>query len=165
MEKLIAELKRRKYRVGTIKHHSHPGFDIDYSGKDSWRHAQAGSNHVIIAAPDKVAEYWQLDREYSLDELAIHIKNVDIILTEGYRNVGKPTIEVLRASRSSKLISDIDNLLAVTTDIELNLDVPCFDLNDTIGLCDYVEEKIIIPKNIFSMQIQTLRFHMLRRSN
>jgi molybdopterin-guanine dinucleotide biosynthesis protein len=47
-------------RVGTIKHHAHPGFDIDYPGKDSWRHGQAGSDHVIIAAPDMIAEIIKL---------------------------------------------------------------------------------------------------------
>lgn len=56
LEKLIPELKRRGYRVATIKHHSHPGFEIDVPGKDTWRHAQAGSDHVIISAPDKVAD-------------------------------------------------------------------------------------------------------------
>ena len=53
VEKIIAELKRRNYRVATIKHHSHPGFEIDHPGKDSWRHAQAGSDHAVVAAPDK----------------------------------------------------------------------------------------------------------------
>ncbi len=38
--KLIAELARRGYAVGTVKHLSHTGFDIDLPGKDSWRHAR-----------------------------------------------------------------------------------------------------------------------------
>jgi Ni2+-binding GTPase involved in maturation of urease and hydrogenase len=29
IEKLIPLLKARGYRVGTVKHHAHPGFDID----------------------------------------------------------------------------------------------------------------------------------------
>ncbi len=32
MERLVAELKRRRYRVATIKH-SASGFDIDHEGK------------------------------------------------------------------------------------------------------------------------------------
>jgi len=36
LEKLIAELKRRGYRVGAMKHDAHQ-FDIDREGKDSWR--------------------------------------------------------------------------------------------------------------------------------
>jgi len=53
MEVLIPELSRRGYRIATVKHHSHSGFEVDQPGKDSWRHARAGSVHVIIAAPDK----------------------------------------------------------------------------------------------------------------
>lgn len=34
LEKLIAELKRRGYRVGAMKHDAHQ-FDIDREGKDS----------------------------------------------------------------------------------------------------------------------------------
>ena len=60
LEKLIPELKRRGYRVATVKHHSRPGFEIDRPGKDTWRHAQAGSDHVIIAAPDRVASIRRL---------------------------------------------------------------------------------------------------------
>ncbi len=46
VEKVIAELTARGLRVGSLKHHGHHGFDIDVPGKDSWRHAQAGSRHV-----------------------------------------------------------------------------------------------------------------------
>jgi len=62
-------MKQRGYRVGTIKHHSHPGFELDRPGKDTWRHAEAGSDHVVIAAPDKVASIRRVDREPTLDEI------------------------------------------------------------------------------------------------
>ncbi len=39
LEKLLVELKKRGYRVATIKHDVH-GFNIDQPGKDTWRHAQ-----------------------------------------------------------------------------------------------------------------------------
>ena len=56
---LSAELRQRGYRVATIKHHSHSGFEIDQQGKDSWRHAQAGSDAVAIAggALDNAKKY------------------------------------------------------------------------------------------------------------
>lgn len=65
----MVALKTRQYRIATIKHHSHAGFDIDVPGKDSWPFAQAGSDHVIIAAPDKIASYQKLERELSLEEI------------------------------------------------------------------------------------------------
>ena len=94
LEKLIPELKSRGYRVGTIKHHAHPGFEIDHPGKDTWRHARAGSDHVVIAALDKIASVRPVDREPTLDEVAATISEVDLILTEGYKRSGEPKIEV-----------------------------------------------------------------------
>ena len=44
VEKLIAELVSRGLDVGSVKHHSHKGFDIDYPGKDSYRHRAAGAS-------------------------------------------------------------------------------------------------------------------------
>ena len=89
IEKLIPQLKAKGYRVGTIKHHSHPGFEIDFPGKDTWRHAQAGSDHVIIAAPDKVASIRTLEHELTVDEIAAMMDNVDIILTDGFKSCGE----------------------------------------------------------------------------
>ena len=100
LEKLIPELKRRGYRVATVKHHAHPGFEIDQPGKDTWRHAQAGSDHVIIAAPDKVASIRRVDREPTLDEITAGITDVDIILAEGYKWADYLKIEVVRCVRS-----------------------------------------------------------------
>jgi molybdopterin-guanine dinucleotide biosynthesis protein B len=139
MEKLIQELTRRGHHVGTIKHHSHAGFDIDKPGKDSWRHAQAGSVHVVVAAPDKIASYRYLERELTLDEIAASIDHVDIILTEGYRQAGKPTLEIIRAETGVGLISPPEQLFAITSDVSLESEVPLFDLDDTKGIADLIE--------------------------
>jgi molybdopterin-guanine dinucleotide biosynthesis protein B len=108
LEKLIRELKQRGYRVGTIKHHSHPGFEVDRPGKDTWRHAQAGSDHVVIAAPDKVASIRRVEREPELHEIAAAMSDVDVILTEGYLRSGEHRIEVVRAARSPEPICQPD---------------------------------------------------------
>lgn len=139
MEKLIQELTRRGRRVGTIKHHSHAGFDIDKPGKDSWRHAQAGSVHVVVAAPDKIASYRYLERELTLDEIAASIDHVDIILTEGYRQAGKPTLEIIRAETGAELISPPEQLFAVASDISMEIDVPLIDLDDARAMVDLIE--------------------------
>ena len=79
LEKLVAELKRRGYRVATVKHDTH-GFDIDQPGKDSWRHAQAGSDVVVISGPDRLALIEKREREMTLDEIADRVSS-SIILT------------------------------------------------------------------------------------
>jgi len=142
LERLIPELKRRGFRVATIKHHSHPGFEFDLPGKDTWRHARAGSNYVVLAAPDKIASIRKLDRELSLDEIVAGIPDVDIILTEGYKRAGKPALEVVRAEKGLELISSADQLIAVATDTRLSVDIPQFDLGDVSGLADFIERWI-----------------------
>ena len=143
LEKLIPELKRRGYRVATVKHHAHPGFEIDQPGKDTWRHARAGSDHVVIAAPDKVASIRRVDREPTLDEIAATITDVDIILTEGYKRADKPKIEVVRAARSSEPICTPDELLAIVSDVDVSFDIPRFDLDDVRGLVDLIEARFL----------------------
>lgn len=143
LEKLIGELKRRGYRVATIKHHSHPGFEIDQPGKDSWRHAQAGSDHVVIASPDKIASIRRLEGELSLDEIAGTIQEVDIILTEGYKRAGKPALEVVRSETGLDLLCDPEQLFAIATDTHLAADKPQFSLDDVFGIVDLIEEHLI----------------------
>ena len=72
LEKLIPELKRRGYRVATIKHDAHQ-FEIDHPGKDSYRHFHAGADWTIIGSPAKLALVRRLERELSLDEIAVLI--------------------------------------------------------------------------------------------
>ncbi len=142
MEKLIAELKRRGYRVATIKHDVH-GFEIDQPGKDTWRHAQAGSDHVVIASPTRIAHIQRLDRELTLPEIVATIQDVDIILTEGYKRGPAPKIEVSRAERSRELLCSPEELVALATDQPYDLDVPQFDLENAAGLVDLIEERFL----------------------
>ena len=117
---------------------------MDRPGKDTWRHAQAGSEQVVIAAPDRVAAIRYVDHPLTLDEIAgTLIRDVDIILTEGYRRENKPKIEVLRAAHGGELICDAEELLAVATDVALALDVPCYDLEDAVGLVDLIETRFL----------------------
>lgn len=139
LEKLIPEMKRRGYRLATIKHHTHPGFEIDQPGKDTWRHAQAGSDHVIIAAPDKIASIRRLKHELNLDEIAAQVTDVDLILTEGYKRAGKPAIEVVRLANGLELVSQPPQLIAIASDTRLDTTLPLFDLEDAAGIADFIE--------------------------
>lgn len=142
LEKLIPELKRRGYRVATVKHDSH-GFDIDRPGKDTWRHAEAGSDNVIISSPRKLAMIKRLEREMTLDEIAAFVTDVDIILTEGYKRGDKPKIEVSRQARSSELLCTKEELVAIVADQPFDLDVPQFALEDAVGIVDVLEERFL----------------------
>ena len=145
MEKLITELTRRGYAVGTVKHHSHVGFDIDLPGKDSWRHAQAGSQHVVVAAPDKIASYRLLDRELELDEITAGMEGLDLILVEGYRQANQPALEVVRSANSLEMVSNPAWRFAVATDVPLDVDVPQFHLDDVQPIADLIETRFLMP--------------------
>lgn len=143
LEKLVVELKRRGYKLATVKHHSHRGFDIDQPGKDSWRFAQAGSDYVVIASPDKIASYRKINREPSLDEIAATISDVDLILVEGYKQAEKPSLEVLRAENSRELIGSREQRFAVAADFPLDLRVPQFSPDDIQGIADLIEGRFL----------------------
>jgi molybdopterin-guanine dinucleotide biosynthesis protein MobB len=147
LEKLIPELKKRGYRIATVKHHVH-NFDIDTEGKDSWKHARAGADTVVIASPGKVAMIKRVDGEYTLDKIGSKIiSDADIILTEGYKMGDKPKIEVFRRGvHQEPLCTKEENLIAFATDAEMDTDVPCFDINDARGLADFLENKFLKAK-------------------
>jgi molybdopterin-guanine dinucleotide biosynthesis protein B len=145
LEGLIRELKRRGYRVGTIKHDAH-SFEIDRPGKDTWRHAQAGSDHVVISSPQRVASIRRVQQEQTLEELAAGMADVDLVLTEGYKRGSAPKIEVSRRARSETLICRPDELVAVASDQPFDLDVPQYDLNDVLGLADLIEARFLLAE-------------------
>ncbi len=147
LEKLIPELKRRGYRIATVKHHSQAGFDIDQPGKDSYRHAQAGSDHVVIAAADKIASYQRVEREPTLDEILKGIRDVDLVLVEGYQRAGKPAIEIIRGDLGIHPILDTRDLIAIASNVSLRAPVPVFNLTDVQGMVDCIEGKMSLSRD------------------
>lgn len=144
LEKLIPELVKRGYRVATVKHDVH-SFEIDHEGKDSWRHKKAGAHTTVISSPLRVALVEDVDHDQTLDEIRKeYIKRVDIILAEGYKGNPFPKIEVFRSElRHTPLCKKEDNLLAIASDIKLDIGVPCLDINDFQSLVDLIENKFL----------------------
>jgi molybdopterin-guanine dinucleotide biosynthesis protein B len=139
LERILRELKRRGHRVGTIKHDTH-GFEIDKPGKDTWRHAQAGSDAVVISGPRKMALIRQLDRELAVDEVVPLMGPVDLVITEGYKRGDKPKIEVTRQERGTDLLCRAEELIAIMTDYAVDMPVPQFALDDAAGVVDLLEK-------------------------
>ncbi len=146
LEKILRELKSRNYKVATIKHDVH-GFNIDIPGKDTWRHGEAGADVVIISSPSKVAMIKKVEQEMALDEIANTITGVDLIITEGYKRGNKPKIEVFRKGVYDELLCTRDELIALATDVEFDMGVPCYGLDDAKGLVDRIEDVILKIKS------------------
>ena len=143
IEMLVAELKNRGYRVATIKHSAH-GFDLDQPAKDSWRHAQAGSDAVVISSPQKFALIRKVDHDSSLAELSRFIgSDFDIILAEGFKQDKAPKIEVHRQEQGTDLICEREELLAVVTDEQLEQNIPQYAPDDALGLVDLIEKRYL----------------------
>jgi molybdopterin-guanine dinucleotide biosynthesis protein B len=138
LERVIRELKRRGYMVGTIKHDTH-GFEVDRPGKDSWRHAQAGSDAVVLSGPRKMALIRQLQDEMPLDEIVRLMDGVDLVITEGYKRGDKPKIEITRKERGTELLCQADELIGIMADYPVDMPVPQFALDDAEGLVDLLE--------------------------
>jgi len=142
IEKLIPVLKKRGYRIGTVKH-THHVFDFDKTGKDSCRHKDAGAETVVIASPGKIAMV-KNDHNGTLDGLVNYFDDLDLVITEGYKRENKPKIEVVRAARHTRpLLQDDRQLVAVVTDVEMHLEVPVFELEEINKLADFIENKFL----------------------
>lgn len=155
IEKLVAELVRRGYRVATVKHDIH-GFEVDREGKDSWRHKQAGAHTVIISSPKKLALIRDVDHDADLAELRDkYVQDVDLLLSEGFKRNLQPKIEVFRKEMHRELLCNKeDNLLAVASNQPFDIGVPFFDLDDARGLVDLIEEKFLKGKKSSQVRLK-----------
>lgn len=140
--RVIAELKRRGVRVGTVKHDAHD-FEMDRPGKDSWRHGQAGSDVVVISGPRKMAMIRQVEQELALDAILPLMGDLDLVLTEGYKRGDRPKIEVSRREWGTELLCTPEELVALMCDYESDLPVPRFGLEDGAGVADLLVERFV----------------------
>ena len=135
LEKLIIELKKSGLRVAAVKHDAHE-FDIDYEGKDSWRFSQAGADVTVVVSKTKAAI--MENRPIRIETLFGKIKDVDIILTEGFKHGAWPKIAVRRAAAGTPLPIPAEECFAVVTDVQERYDCPCFSLDDVRGIADLI---------------------------
>ena len=140
MEQIERILTERGLRVGVIKHDGH-GFDLDQPGKDSYRHAQAGAETVVITSPEKTAVLEQ--RGETLDECIQKIGHADVVLVEGFKNEPIPKIGISRKSTGKGLTGPADSFLALVTDDEsIITDRPCFSFDEPENIAEFIMKEI-----------------------
>lgn len=147
LEKLIAALADRGWRIGVLKHDAHD-FDIDHEGKDSWRLTRAGAAVTGISSPHRSALIRQHELAPNLDTLLEpYTGEVDVVLTEGFSQSALPKIEIHRKECDRPLLSrggiTDPTLIAVASDVRPVVDVPVFDLNDITPLAAFIEERFL----------------------
>ena len=83
------------------------------------------------------------NNEPSIDELIVRMTPVDLLLVEGFKSHPHPKMEVHRPVVGKPLLQINDPaIIAVASDGKLNdLSVPIFNLNDIVGIADFIIEK------------------------
>ncbi len=144
IERLIMELKRRGQRVSVIKH-AHKNFDIDYPGKDSHRHRQAGAFEVLIASGQRLAKMreYEVEGHPTVHQLIAELVDCDWVLIEGFKHAAICKIEVWRAALG-QLPGYVEDpfIVAIATDTPQSLPVatqrPVFDMADALQLTAFL---------------------------
>ena len=147
LEKIIQSLSSRGWTIGALKHDAHQ-FEIDHKGKDSWRMTQAGASVMTITSAHQSATVRHHDLQPSLAKIINRdFSEVDLVLTEGFKRSPLPKIEVHRLALDQPLLcrgrTHDPNLVAVASDIQLQLDVPTFDLNEPHELILFLEKEFL----------------------
>jgi molybdopterin-guanine dinucleotide biosynthesis protein B len=149
VEALIKNFKQRGYRVGTIKHHSHGDFEIDIPGKDSWRHARAGSDLVVISSPVKLAMIKKMEKEASLDQIVNELmQEVDVVLTDGYNRERKPRVIIAQSKGDLELFSRDCEVIAVVCDGGIETKIPIFSFKEISNLTSLIENKFLKAQSL-----------------
>lgn len=140
VERVIAVLEARGLAVSLIKH-AHHEFDIDYPGKDSYRHRHAGCREVLVTSLKRWAVMHELrDRpELKLSEALAQLSPCDLVLVEGFKHEPIPKIEIYRAVIDKpQLFPNDPHVIAVASDAPLATTLPQLDINDPGAVAAFI---------------------------
>ncbi len=141
--KVIPELKKRGYRIASIKH-THHNVTIDKEGKDSYRHREAGSEIVGLVSGNTLSMVREFPDEPDLEFIRDrYIDNVDILFAEGFKWTDIPKIWVFRKENCDSVIKKDESLIAVVSDEEVDIGVPWLNIDDISGVTDFVEKRFL----------------------
>ncbi len=143
LEKLIPLLRSKGLRIATIKHHRHD-FESDREGKDSYRHKKAGAKISMIVSPEKLAFTADTEKELTIAELiASYIRDVDLVIVEGFKEESGPKIEVYKYSEEFPPLSRNDpDVFAIMADRTFDDRVPVLSRDDAAAAADLIIERL-----------------------
>jgi molybdopterin-guanine dinucleotide biosynthesis protein B len=139
IEKIIQELRRRGYSVGSIKDIHFEEFAIDTPGTNTDRHKKAGSQ--LVTARGLYETDILFPRQLDLYEIA-KFYNHDFLVIEGYSNSNTP--KILTAKTVSDIEDKIDDTVfmisgRIADDIDSYKGLPAISaLDDITSLVDKV---------------------------
>jgi len=141
VRRLVVELVGRGLQVSTIKRVS-DAVDLERQGSGTWKHRAAGAAEVMIASGSRFALLHEVPAgtaEPDVADLLARMAPVDIVLLDGFRRSSYPKMEVVQAGQRGALLAPADAMvLAVTSDVPIEADVPCLALSNIGALADFV---------------------------
>ena len=160
VEYLVTNLVKKGLIIGSAKHVHHPDFSIDLDGKDTWRHANAGSKRVVCLSEDEVAIIRkEKGPEYKLEDILKLYQDdeFDLIILEGFHWIVSSRNEVMKIitakdveDANKRLNGTIPPILAITGKISNILrgksiqKIPIIDLKDEgVQLLDLVLKQVL----------------------
>jgi molybdopterin-guanine dinucleotide biosynthesis protein B len=135
IQALAPELRRRGYRVATVKHSSH---GIDLAGKDTARLSES-ADQVAFISPMESIILWKEGR--ALEDILRYV-DADIVLLEGFKTERTfPKILCLKGEPEDRNLFDGLALCAVGPDDEAKgLNAPVLDRDAVEQIADLVEK-------------------------
>ena len=147
IKQIMPLLTAEGIRIAIIKH-SHHDFSIDKPGKDSYELHHAGSQQTLLTSKYRsalISENAQQQEPELVEALQrIDIKNVDLVLVEGFRHAeGLTKIELHRPSLGKPtLFSEDEEIIAVASDENLQTDLPVLDINQPRQISAFIQKMI-----------------------
>ncbi len=139
---VIAELTRRGVRVGALKHTTH-AIDLDQEGKDSQRMSDAGALMVGVISKGMTGFYRQTAEPWTPEDIRDRLfEGVDVMVGEGFKEARLPKIAIIRDQEGAKNGEIRKGLLAVVSDLDVDLGVNRFATSDISGIADLVQKQI-----------------------
>lgn len=144
MERLVTDFTARGLSVSTVKH-AHHTFDVDHEGRDSYRHRAAGAQEVLLCSGNRWALMHELRDEVEppLAALLTKLAPVDLVLIEGFKTESHAKLECHRAETGKPLLArDDPSIMAVASDVALDLDRPVLGLDDTEAVAAFILDQV-----------------------
>lgn len=155
VEKLVNLFVNENYRVGTIKHHGHGGdlTSLD-TGKDSWKHRQAGS--IVSGAVSQGTlqlnvmkkEPWEAVELISMYEQF----PLDVIIIEGFKKSPFTKVVIVKEEEDLVLLTKLENIFCVIswfplTNVVRKEGITYFQLEDETNYMGFILQTLKGQKN------------------
>lgn len=139
VERVVEVIAQRGFTVSTVRHVQRDS-EMGQAGRTVGGYRCAGASEVVLASAHRyMMLHENLGPEPDLPALLARMTPVDLVLVDGYRHEPHPKIELCHGAEPHAILQPRDpSVRAVATDAALSLPVPLYDLDDALGLAEFI---------------------------